>query len=233
MVQLQVPVNGVTTSPNIGITEGFFATTSGPPNRIGGYKMIRNRIRPEFPNRHDEHKPTRGKRNIGLVISAVILVALVTLGGDIASTKSVHASQWPYKNCAPNTPPSSIAAICNHPVVVNTKQWPESAPGTAGISANRAIQIGVAMGSHTGNAPVSHTREMNYAQASHLINDNPNPAVAPQTQVWVVTVHQPFGFMSVPPAVNRNQVTIPQVYTVVLDAANGNPIDACGGCSAV
>lgn len=174
----------------------------------------------------------------------VILAAGAAAGWLVDGATSVGAAASSAPNtygappCAPNTPASMIPSCENGPTV-NTRQWPiVPAAGQSAISQSRADQIGSAMVAKSAGAtrgtdtvsPRANSEMMTYQQANHLLGDGANPSVDPSTKVWVVTVDAPFALYMTPSA---NEPPPPSVFTVILDAANGAPIDACAGCSVV
>lgn len=104
-------------------------------------------------------------------------------------------------------------------------QWPPSAgPGQSYLSQAAAIAIARrgAAGGPT-NAP-AFAQMTSYDSASKMLGDGPNPAVIPSTKVWIVTVDAAFGAISAPPGVTLTN--LPKHYTIIIDAVNGQPIDA-------
>jgi hypothetical protein len=151
---------------------------------------------------------------------------------SIGAAGSTTSTTWPYYQlCAPNTPQSLISTVCVPKT--NASQWPQSDTQAApAVSATRALAIANAMtvsSSLTADAAQSPTvTETTYSNAAAMLKEGANANVPPDTEVWVVTVPRAFGMESEPPG---DSVTIPQNdTTVVIDAANGNPIDACAGC---
>jgi hypothetical protein len=149
-------------------------------------------------------------------------------GTSAATTTLTTVDTWPYDRCAPNTPPELVASICYGPPPT------EKIPANNGskISFDRALEIADALSGPDAPAasqpPVA--KQMTYGEASVLLQQFPNHSVSPQATVWVVTVHRPPAFISAPPNVSVPEFT---VYSVIMNAADGQPIDMCSGCTAL
>jgi hypothetical protein len=159
--------------------------------------------------------------------TATVIFLSAPTGGraDAAS-----ASSWPYDKCAPNTPATLVESLCDGSTPAPS---PVVAQGTTPISQSQAEQEADGMASSS-SAPTDTPDDaqlVTYSQASSLLGQAANPAVPQQTQVWIVTVYRPFGLYSVPPAY-ASSAPMPDMFTVILDASNGAPIDACAGCGA-
>jgi hypothetical protein len=169
-----------------------------------------------------------------LVISlGVLTLACVGLGFGLSAAASTETPTAGAPPCAPGTP-SSMVSTCENRPQVNPTRWPSTPPPGQGlISMSRAIDIGRTMALGKSSAPDSipaSAQQMTYQDATSLVGDGANPEVASTTPVWVVTVHDVLPLYSPPPA-DTNPA--PDVFTVIVDAANGEPIDACGGCAAI
>jgi hypothetical protein len=176
-------------------------------------------------------------------VSVVVLLGALASGGvaagfAIAGTSTAGAGNATTPPpCAPNTP-TALLPSCENGPKVDALQWPITpSVGQSAISQARAIQIGRAMvtssdssASSTDTSIPAAAESMTYEQANQLLGDGANPKVDPATPVWVVTVHAPFSLFMAPSASNA---TSPNVFTIIIDSANGAPIDACAGCSVV
>lgn len=178
-----------------------------------------------------------GRKKRCLTLAACVgslgLVAIVSLGirGSsrvVAATASSSTTTLP--PCPPSLPPGAtcdpqaIAAARASAESQNQKSWP--AQSSTYLSESEAIASGRRWSPGSSGA-AAHGRRMTYAQAAALIGESPNPSVAPDTTVWVVTVDASPGSGWYRPIPGQAP---PSSYTVIMDAANGRAIDLCSPC---
>ena len=76
----------------------------------------------------------------------------------------------------------------------------------------------------------SNAQFTNYGEAARLIKESANPGIDTSLPVWMVTVHGEYAFGTGQMAPSAGEAS---VYTVIMDAVNGNSIDVCMGCATV
>lgn len=142
-------------------------------------------------------------------------------------------------HCAPDTPVELRATACEPPRP-DLSKWPvEPRAGQTGLDPESAqVAAGAFSGPETTlSAPTVEARTT-YAYANRLLaGDPPNPEVDTSAPVWIVTVHKAFPIVFTinprPDGRNPPPPPPPPVYTIILDAANGHPIESCSGCSSL
>lgn len=156
----------------------------------------------------------------GVLASAVVGSLAFGSESGAKAPRSVAASSAPPR-CAPNapfTPEQCAAAVARMEQEAKTL-WP--ANGSA-IAESEAIQR--ARG--TSSAP-AYGLLTTYGNANTLLHGEANnPNISAATPVWVVTVHAAPRPNS---GIDGANVPSPNVYTVVLDAVNGELIDTWAG----
>lgn len=163
----------------------------------------------------------------GLVIAGAASAAVLT--GGSAAPQTAPTTTLPCPPPGPNGP-----LPCNTGLAASkaqaAKQWPVSG---SYISRDKAVS------EVEGNQPGSssdeaHAVRTTYANASAMLRQRGNPAVDPDTEVWVVTLVAPAGHPFVAPEAAPGAPPVTAgFYSVILDAVNGVEIDECTGCDAV
>jgi hypothetical protein len=174
-------------------------------------------------------------RKVYLVVGAAVtvmggLVASSTLGA-FGATGSSSTTSVP---CPPGSAPPGAAPIqCNaSDQSAAQAQSEQERPVGASTYISETQAISIARNYHSDSTGAAHALKTTYDEASSLMGEASQPLVNPETEVWIATVTIPGGATAWgSPGGTPNDAV--DVYTVILDAANGNLIDACDGCNSV
>ncbi len=152
--------------------------------------------------------------------------ATTTSAGTTATTTSAA------QPCAPDTPTNLIPTCAVGPKI----EFPSQPVAGAALISQTAAEIiaqhlGVPAPSNGPTPQVTNAAMLSYTAGAQAIGEQLDPTVNALTPVWLVTVHGLFGSYSPPAGAPASALKNPEVYTVIIDAVNGEPIDACDGCS--
>lgn len=171
-------------------------------------------------------------------------ILLVTVLASCTASVTTTSPPVPWPSSSPTVPAAALAGCYAHPGVVdpptcvaNTlpgleaelRRFPSTPPAGTTAPTRSSIEV---LARQFADAPANaavRTKATTYGAASALMGGSPNPVLDGSVPVWLVSVD---AVMDVDRAPGDTR-PVANVYTVIMDAANGAVIDSCAGCDTV
>lgn len=173
-------------------------------------------------------------------LEAWLGLALASCG----SAAATDSSSAPFPTASPTVPAAALAACYAHPAMIDPAgcvantlpalqarlaEWPSSPPPGTQPPSRQAIERLARQAEGAPDGTPTRSERTTYGRAAARMGGDVNPVLGGDVPVWLVSMDFALDGSRAP----DDHRPEPQVSTVIIDAANGAVIDACGGCNTV